>query len=710
MDSFRDGDKIGVVSFNDVADNPAPLTLRDWNLANRDLAIAAINGLTPVGGTCIGCGLQKGLDELIALGAATHSWALIVLSDGQENVGAIATFITAYNARRTAGNQVPVVHTVALGPDADHARLEKLAADTGGTFSFASLPSASAAAEGVGTSAIQATSLSNNLAEIYRVIGEEVAGQQQVYAETDSGLKLDVPYTKTIPIDGAVSEAIFVVKIDGAFTGFNTVLYKPDGTPIQGPTLQDNQHRVWRIPTPDPGEWKMELLRYTIINAAGANDPNAIDVGENDEVLVEAAVVSNLTLDVYLGLPVDERLVGKPMPIFATLADSAPITGAGVTAYVYGPTGGLFPAVTLYDDGLHDDGAANDGFYGNVFYQTQTWGSYDVVVFATGTGDEGPFVRRQRLGFSMLETRNLDDPNINPNVDPSVAPDDPGRDDSDTDDDGMPDWWEEENGLDPNSNDAAGDKDHDGLTNGEEYGLGTDPENSDSDGGGQNDGSEHTSGTDPLDPSDDQVPCPLFFQAETVYHDRDEHLDAKAVILYYDVAADYATVSIWRAGSAEGPLQPLALDTPATGVYTDTTAALNTPYFYWLSANDAGGHASCILGPEAIKRTSDPLHPEGVVMINNGAKATAFVDVVIDLNASADTTEMQIRNRPDEFSEDEGWEEYKPTKPWTLDPEGDQGNVYVLFRDAAGNHSEPEFDSIEIKEGTRLFMPQLRNK
>ncbi len=52
-------------------------------------------------------------------------------------------------------------------------------------------------------------------------------------------------------------------------------------------------------------------------------------------------------------------------------------------------------------------------------------------------------------------------------------------DSSDTDSDGMPDWWEDLHGLNRHSAaDATGDRDGDGLSNGEEFRLGTDPEGS----------------------------------------------------------------------------------------------------------------------------------------------------------------------------------------------------------------------------------------
>ena len=68
----------------------------------------------------------------------------------------------------------------------------------------------------------------------------------------------------------------------------------------------------------------------------------------------------------------------------------------------------------------------------------------------------------------------------------------------------MPDVWESSNGLDPNdSNDAGMDADNDGLTNLEEYGYGTDPNNADTDGGGVNDGDEITNMSDPNNNTDD---------------------------------------------------------------------------------------------------------------------------------------------------------------------------------------------------------------
>ena len=71
--------------------------------------------------------------------------------------------------------------------------------------------------------------------------------------------------------------------------------------------------------------------------------------------------------------------------------------------------------------------------------------------------------------------------------------------DTDDDNDGLPDSYEIAHGLDPhNFQDSDSDLDNDGLSNFEEYQLGTDPTLADTDGDGMSDGEELSVGRNPL--------------------------------------------------------------------------------------------------------------------------------------------------------------------------------------------------------------------
>ena len=75
----------------------------------------------------------------------------------------------------------------------------------------------------------------------------------------------------------------------------------------------------------------------------------------------------------------------------------------------------------------------------------------------------------------------------------------PGSENTDLDNDGVPDWWEKVNGYDTSDpSDGSLDPDGDGLTNAEEAALGSNPFSPDTDGDGLSDAEEAAFGSSPL--------------------------------------------------------------------------------------------------------------------------------------------------------------------------------------------------------------------
>lgn len=647
-DSYSTGDGIGVVAFNATAMPIAQLA--NWsNSTRRTTVFEAIDDLTATGGTTIGGGLTVGMQQMIDFGFSTVQWTMVLLSDGANtSTPTPDDFLATYIARRDAGDLVPRVHTIALGPTADRATMQRIATETGGNYFYAAAPSLRAPDN---------VAAYLELSELYRVVAESVTLDQQIYLAQGSA-----PYNSgddhTLRIDSGATQATFVVKWpDNGFDPLGPTLRRPNGTLVGNCTLQTNGHCLWRVAAPAAGNWVVSVRPF-----GGSEFPQ-------DNYMVEAAVKSDLTLNAYLLEPIARRIAGRVMPIVATLTLDAPVTGASVSLRVVPPTGGAF-FVTLHDDGHHGDGAANDGIYGGTIINTRSAGSYRLEISASGsTPTTGSFNRRLRAAFDML---------------PAV----------DSDQDGIPDWYEEENGGNKGQNDSFSDWDLDGLTFLQEYQIGSDPRDPDSDDGGQSDGSEVTSNYsgDPLNPADDWIDCLWGFDVSARISTGDQLGAADGLRLQFHFDPAITHLKVWRADNTQTTPTVLFNQLAAVGEIFDNTVKVGNTPLYWAQGFNANGVGTCIVGPRSATYTGS-VPPEGYVRINNGQYSTASPQVTLNLGAEQ-ASEMQISNSPS--FDNRAWQPYQPSLAWTLDANAGFATVYVQYRNATGETSEVVSDRILI--------------
>jgi hypothetical protein len=406
IDHTNVDDMIGVVSFETSAAVNYGLTTVTgdavWNAAK-----AAVNALTTGNLTALGPGTKLGYNEIVAKGKSDHDWSLALLSDGMENV-------SPYWADPTVGGVIEpsrvVVHTVALGRDADTALLDSIAGATDGhpygagvDILPAAAPAATAAAaetEGSaeaiteGSAALPfgpnlPTTLPNRLADIYKAMGEVNGHQQRVWEST--AYICEKPVVFELPVEKGLPEAIFTTNWDLPDTYIEMILTDPDGNlikdnPPKVREIRDATHHQFRVQDPPGGGWKVEL------RAKGCA-----------HYLFILSARSQTTLHLGFGLPPAERTVGAKIPILAVLSDEKAIAGAEVWALVQGPNSDLVATLQLFDDGRHMDGRPGDGVYGNAFAKALLPGQY--VVKATGWGENnrgGFFVRHATGGFAVL--------------------------------------------------------------------------------------------------------------------------------------------------------------------------------------------------------------------------------------------------------------------------------------------------------------------
>ena len=247
---------IGVVSFDDRIETNFPLTAVTAS-GVRDQAKNAVTALLARGSTSIGGGLQRGQEQLTALGKPSHPWAMVLLSDGLENRDPrVATVLPAIVASKT------VVHTIGLGSDADEPLMQNIASQTGGTYHFAPGP--------------------GELAGIYNTIAGAVSGQQVLFSETGT-VQQGAADEKKVVVDSTITEATLSISWSNANARLDLTLKKPTGATVDpsvastDPSIDfvsGSTYQYYRIRQPSTGVWTMRVN--------GSHDPPDCYAGNTD--------------------------------------------------------------------------------------------------------------------------------------------------------------------------------------------------------------------------------------------------------------------------------------------------------------------------------------------------------------------------------------------------------------------------------------------
>ena len=555
VDKMNDEDRIGVVWFSgigsdgfgvadeahsDLLGGPYSISaagdtriVGGADVTNRQIAIAAINGMDTISNTPIGEGLRRALSEINEFDPVDRQRALVLLSDGQENVGRFwgAPPATAFSApphtpvRDSFGpasaNANVDIHTISFGPTADRALMLRIADRTSNgehepveltpagidMAMFSTAREVGAIYTQSGTPQPLNLSLANRLANVYEHLHNASSSQQRlwqtVHVSRGSGTNEPV-LGRHEPLHHAIAIPVHADNDAGLAQANKQAVLLQDISPVSGDSLL--------IPF-EPGltratlsvNWDSGVEFDASLAPAPGGSPSIrkVRAGTNLVFHIDNPTAGDWRLDLR-GPKGRELLValsgtgrvqgfagtarsstdvwapGAQVPVALALFDrNAPVTNAVVGAIASSSSGDEM--IGLRDDGTAPDDLAGDGVYTGLVTKTANGGGIGIEIFAAWNGADG--AARQRIFRTSAVLPELD-----------------------SDGDGISDEDElASNGLlDPDDPaDAHQDPDGDGLATWKEIAYETlDPRNPDTDGDGAEDGAELCAGTDPTVPGD----------------------------------------------------------------------------------------------------------------------------------------------------------------------------------------------------------------
>ena len=653
VDSFLSEDQLGVVEFESSA--TVIHDLMKLTSGNRIAAIGQIEAIITGGATSVGDGLFKSQNQLFTNGIADYPDHIVLLSDGKENTPPMIANILPL----ILGNGT-TVHVITIGADAAYEDMQQLAADTGGTYFHCFDPSSG--------------DIPNDLAELYRAITEDIRYMERFYHNRGTIPSGNIKEFK-LEVTDDMDSVEFIVNYNATTQPTSIELIDPDLNPVTYDYNYDKSgmgHAVCRKINPKVGMWTIRIT----VSPASSDLLYFVEGAAHTYITMTLLTPPNGIISPGWG---NTEKIGTPIPVLISLTDTKGIKDAEVFMSVIPPgykSHGRQFQIPLYDDGNHGDSLPNDGIYGNLYPATSEEGSYQFLINATGTDNNGRSFTRIRTGaFYMNDDQRIPD----------------------SDGDGLPDHWEILYGLDHLNNTgyhgATGNPDFDLLTNSWEFFLGTDPLNADTDFGGQTDGSEFINSLNPLDPSDDsneKFPGVRLYPGNNFI----------SMILPNSAIVPFSNLSIFRSTHPQLDFTLLKSDLYTNlETYNDTTVNNYQTYYYKFSAYSASWVEMAISKTYSVIPKLNVLAAEACVIINNGSKTTKSNLVTVRIEISKNDESLKKANFPTQmrFGENvtallkSAWIPFDPNFPMLLSLGKGVKFVFVQLRD---NQIIPEVSPI----------------
>ncbi len=343
-----EGDRLGIVSFNDGVSTLLPLTEVDGAGQVKADATTAVGALSANGGTALGDGINQALGLITGAGAKSSQEAIIVLSDGDDTASIIKPAEAAANCLARGAR----VFSVVVGAGGSGNTLAAIANLTGGKF-------------------YQATDASALLA-IYPSILAQLRGGALVNSTYNIAGESESSSVST-PVDGFSEETIF--SLANVSPGYQYSIKSPKGKVYTGSVPEDGvvfeqsaDETHFRVQHAAVGQWQQLVttphglpgvhFRYALTNASATQKVN---------------VITSTTQSTYAA--------PDPIVVRCTVTAGDPVAGAEVQGVITGPDGFL-SYVTLFDDGAaaHGDTTEGDGVYSAAFQPDGGSGVYTIDV------------------------------------------------------------------------------------------------------------------------------------------------------------------------------------------------------------------------------------------------------------------------------------------------------------------------------------------